>query len=129
LKPQSPSAPGLPPPVFDINLPKPKGHQPGARNLVMCLPLVDAAIAKAAAMTPMGAPQTSQPTLTVARRPGHLRKNTTTTTAEAPTTAAAALTLLQEPPTHVMTMRTRALHTGVRDTLASPPATGVSNPL
>jgi hypothetical protein len=122
------STPGSPSPTFDINHPKPRGRQPGAQNL-MCLPLVDDAIATAAVTTPTAAPQTPQPTPTVMRRPGRPRKNTTTTTAEAPPTAAAALTLPQAPPTHVMTTRARALHTGDRDALASPPATGVSNPL
>jgi hypothetical protein len=64
-KPPPSSAPGSPPRTFDINRPKPKGRQPGARNLVMCLPLVDAAIAKAAATTPTGVPQTPQPPPTV----------------------------------------------------------------
>jgi hypothetical protein len=83
-KPPPPSAPGSPPPTFDINRPKPKGRQPGALNLIKCLPLVDGAIAKAAASTPTGAPHMPQPTPTVTRRPGRLRKNNTTTTAGTP---------------------------------------------
>jgi hypothetical protein len=94
----------------------------------MCLPLVDATIAKAATTTPTGAPQTTQPTPTATRRPGRPHKDTTTTTAEAPPTAAAALTLILAPPTHVMTMRARALRTGVGDALALPLATGLSKP-
>jgi hypothetical protein len=44
-KPRPPSAPGSPPPTFDINRQKPKGRQPGAKNIIKCLPLIDAAIA------------------------------------------------------------------------------------
>jgi hypothetical protein len=73
-----------PPPTFNINRLKPKGRQPGALNLIKCLPLVNAAIAKTAAVTPMGAPQMPQPTSTVTRQPSRPRKNNTTTTAGTP---------------------------------------------
>jgi hypothetical protein len=127
-KPPPPSASGSPPPTFNINLPKPKDRQPGAQNLIKCLPIVDAAIAKAAAVTPTGAPQTPQPTPTVTRRPGRPHKNNPTTTAGIPPTAAVALTLNQAPSTHVMTTRAGTLQNVDRDALASSPATGVFNP-
>jgi hypothetical protein len=111
-KPPPPSAPESPPPTF--NLPKPKGREPGTLNLIKCLPIVDAAIAKAAAVTPTDAPQTPQPTPTVTRRPGHPRKNNPTTTAGTPPTTVVALTLNQAPPTHVMTTRARVLRTVAR---------------
>jgi hypothetical protein len=123
-----PSAPGSPPPTFDINRQKPKGCQPGAKNIIKCFPLVDAAIASAAAATPTGVPQAPKPTPTVARRPGRPRRNTTADTAGSATTTAAAPTVPQPPPNHVMTTRARAFHTSSRDALTPPPATGVSKP-
>jgi hypothetical protein len=119
-KPPPPNAPGLPPPAFDNNLPKPKGRQPGAKNVVKCLPLVDAAI-KAAAHPTMTQPPSAP--LTAARRPGRPRKDTTTNNNETVPPATAAITAPPAPPPHGMTTRARTLRSSVRDALQSPPAT------
>jgi hypothetical protein len=66
-KPPPPMAPGSPTPTFNINDTKPKGRPPGSLNRVLCLPLVNAAIALAA--TPTTAPQATPPPPAATRRP------------------------------------------------------------
>jgi hypothetical protein len=78
-KPPPPSALGSPTPTFNINDSRPKGRPPGSRNRILCLPLVDAAIALAA--TPMTAPQATLPPPAAMCRP---RKDTATAAARAP---------------------------------------------
>jgi hypothetical protein len=119
-KPPPPSAPGLPPPAFDISLPKPKGRQPGAKNVIKCLPLVDAAI-KAAAQPTTTQPPSAPPTAT--RRPGRPRKDATANNSGTVPPATTANTALLALPPHGMTTRARTLRSGDRDALSSPPAT------
>jgi hypothetical protein len=106
-KPPPPSAPGSLTPTFNINDARPKGCPPGSRNRVLCLPLVDAAIALAA--TPTIAPQASFPPPAAMCRPGCPRKDTTTATAGTPAVATASAAPLPVPPTHVMTTCARTL--------------------
>jgi hypothetical protein len=75
-----PSAPGFPTPTFNINDTRPKGRPPGSRNRILCLPLVDAAMA----MTRTTAPQATLPLPAAKRRPGRPRKDTATAAAGTP---------------------------------------------
>jgi hypothetical protein len=93
-KPPPPSAPGSPTPTFNDT--RPKGRPPQSRNRVLCLPLVDIAMAA----TPTIAPQATLPPPVATRRP---HKDTATAAAGTPPVATASATPLPAPPTHVMT--------------------------
>jgi hypothetical protein len=127
-KPPPPSAPGSPPPTYDINVDLPKGRQPGAKNIPQCLPLVLAAIARAAhpppPPPPPPPPQLPPASPRPARGPGRPRKKTTPTNND------------QTPPTpnrttpatvaHQMRTRAQTRRDGESGATQSPAGTGPS---